>query len=97
MLGLLAGQRQSDRAGTYEFYWQPPPPVYDPARPREMLKEAGFPNGFDGGEYYCNSSYATIGEMVVDNLLRGRHPHPAAADRARRLYQGVQREEIQEH
>ena len=53
----------------YEFFWQPPPPVYDPRQARETLKEAGFPNGFDGGEYYCDSSYGTISDMVVDNLL----------------------------
>ena len=53
----------------YDFYWQPPPPVYDPQQAREQLKEAGFPSGFDGGEYYCDSSYANIGESVVDNLL----------------------------
>jgi peptide/nickel transport system substrate-binding protein len=53
----------------YDFYWQPTPPVYDPQRAKELLKEAGFPNGFDGGEYYCDSSYANLSEMVVDNLL----------------------------
>jgi peptide/nickel transport system substrate-binding protein len=53
----------------YEFFWQPPPPVYDPQQAKGLLREAGFPNGFDGGEYYCDSSYANIGESVVDNLL----------------------------
>ena len=53
----------------YEFFWQPPPPVYDPQQAKALLREAGFPNGFDGGEYYCDSSYANIGESVVDNLL----------------------------
>jgi peptide/nickel transport system substrate-binding protein len=53
----------------YDLYWQPPPPVFDPQQAKEQLKEAGFPNGLDGGEYYCDSSYANIGESVVDNLL----------------------------
>ncbi|MGD9616225.1 MAG: ABC transporter substrate-binding protein, partial [Alphaproteobacteria bacterium] len=53
----------------YEFFWQPPPPVYDPNKARELLAEAGFAGGLDGGEYYCDSSYANIGESVVDNLL----------------------------
>jgi peptide/nickel transport system substrate-binding protein len=53
----------------YDFYWQPPPPAYDPQQAKELLKEAGFPNGFDGGEYYCDSSYASLSEMIVDNLL----------------------------
>jgi peptide/nickel transport system substrate-binding protein len=53
----------------YDFFWQPPPPVHDPNRAKELLAEAGFAGGFDGGEYYCDSSYANIGETVVDNLL----------------------------
>ena len=53
----------------YEFFWQPPPPVYDPASAKKLLAEAGFPNGFDAGDYNCDSSYANIGETVVDNLL----------------------------
>jgi peptide/nickel transport system substrate-binding protein len=53
----------------YDFYWQPPEPVYDPVQSKKLLAEAGFPNGFDAGDYYCDSSYANIGETVVDNLL----------------------------
>ncbi len=53
----------------YDFYWQPPPPVYDPQQAKEALKAAGFSNGFDGGDYYCDTSYANLGESVVDNLL----------------------------
>jgi peptide/nickel transport system substrate-binding protein len=53
----------------YEFFWQPPAPVYDPAAAKKLLAEAGHPDGFDAGEYYCDSSYANIGETVLDNLL----------------------------
>ena len=52
----------------FEFYWQPPPPVYDPAQARQLLAAASFPNGFDAGFYFCDSSYANIGEAVVNNL-----------------------------
>src|SRR5215475_2054838 len=51
-----------------EFFWQPPAPVYDPDKAKQILAEAGFPKGFDGGQYFCDSSYANIGEAVVDNL-----------------------------
>jgi peptide/nickel transport system substrate-binding protein len=54
---------------TFEFYWQPPEPVFDPAKARQLLAEARFPNGFDAGEHYCDSSYANYGEAVLDNLL----------------------------
>jgi peptide/nickel transport system substrate-binding protein len=53
----------------YDFYWQPPDPVYDPDKAKQLLAEAGFANGFDAGNYFCDSSYANIGESVVDNLL----------------------------
>jgi peptide/nickel transport system substrate-binding protein len=53
----------------YDFYWQPPDPEYDPAKAKQLLTEAGFAKGFDAGEYFCDSSYANIGETVVDNLL----------------------------
>ena len=53
---------------SFEHYWQPPPAVYDPAKARELLAEAGFPNGFDSGLFYCDSSYANIGEVAVNNF-----------------------------
>ena len=53
----------------YDFYWQPPDPVYDPDIAKKLLADAGFADGFDAGNYFCDSSYANIGESVVDNLL----------------------------
>ncbi len=54
---------------SFEFFWQSPAPVYDPAKARQLLAEAGHPKGFDAGDYYCDSSYANIGEAVLDNLV----------------------------
>jgi peptide/nickel transport system substrate-binding protein len=51
-----------------EYYWQPPEPVYDPAQARKLLAEAGHANGFDAGEYTCDSSYSNLGEAIVNNL-----------------------------
>jgi peptide/nickel transport system substrate-binding protein len=53
---------------SFDFYWQPPAPLYDPPQAKKLLAEAGFPNGFDAGEYYCDSSYSNIGEVIVNNL-----------------------------
>jgi peptide/nickel transport system substrate-binding protein len=52
----------------YEFYWQPPKIPYDPAAARQLLAEAGFRGGLDGGEYYCDASYANLGEAAMNSL-----------------------------
>jgi len=53
---------------SFEFFWQPTLPVYDPAKAKQLLAEAGYPKGFDAGEYYCDSSYSNVGEAVLNNL-----------------------------
>jgi peptide/nickel transport system substrate-binding protein len=52
----------------FEFFWKPPAPVYDPARARRLLAEAGYPNGLDAGEYFCDASYSNLAEAVLNNL-----------------------------
>ena len=51
---------------TFDYYWQPPPAVYDPKKAKELLAAAGYPNGFDAGAFYVDSSYSNIGEVAVD-------------------------------
>jgi len=52
----------------YEFAWPAPPIPHDPGRARKLLAEAGYPNGFDAGDYTVDSSYANVGEAVVNDL-----------------------------
>src|SRR6185503_10380597 len=52
----------------FEFYWPAPTHPFDPARARKLLTEAGYPSGFDAGDYYCDASYANLGEAVVNYL-----------------------------
>ncbi len=53
---------------TFDFYWAPPPPIYDPAKAKQLLAAAGYPNGFDAGEYNCDGAYADLAEAVLNNL-----------------------------
>jgi peptide/nickel transport system substrate-binding protein len=53
---------------TFEFYWAPPAPTYDPDKARELLTEAGYPQGFDAGDYFCDSAFANLAEAVVNDL-----------------------------
>src|SRR5713226_4841537 len=53
---------------TFDFFWQPPAPVYSAARARQLLAEAGYPSGFDAGEFFCDGSYANLAEAVGNNL-----------------------------
>jgi peptide/nickel transport system substrate-binding protein len=52
----------------FAFFWQPPTPAFDPAKAKKLLADAGYPNGFDAGDYYCDSSYSNLAEAVLNNL-----------------------------
>ena len=55
-------------ADQFEFHWRPPAPVFDAAKAKQMLAEAGHPSGFDAGEFYCDSSYSNLAEAIVNNF-----------------------------
>ena len=52
----------------FEFFWKPPAAVYDPAKAKRLLAEAGYPNGFDAGDYTCDVAYSNLAEAVQNYL-----------------------------
>ena len=67
-LGACKISNSSVVPSTFEYFWQPPAAVYDPANARKLLAEAGFSNGFDAGPFWCDASYSNIGEVAVNAL-----------------------------
>jgi len=55
-------------AGTSDFFWPPPPYAFEPGRAKKLLAEAGYPSGFDAGEYFCDMTSADAAEAMIGYL-----------------------------
>ena len=51
-----------------EFALPIEPHAYDPKRAKALLTEAGYPNGFDAGEFTPYPPYTSMGEAIVGYL-----------------------------
>src|SRR5207245_2660215 len=51
-----------------DFALQVSPPPYDPDKARQLLAEAGYPRGFDAGEFVPIPGFPTVGEAALNNL-----------------------------
>jgi len=56
-----------------------------------------YPKGFDAGDYYCDSSYANVGEAVLDYLQAAGIRVRLSANRAGGFIKGYAEKSIQEH
>jgi peptide/nickel transport system substrate-binding protein len=51
-----------------DYALQVEPPPYDMQKAKQLLAEAGYPNGFDGGEFAAIPGFPTVAEAVVNDL-----------------------------
>ena len=51
-----------------DFALQVEPLPYDPNKAKQLLAEAGYPNGFDAGEFAAIPGFPTVADAVVNDL-----------------------------
>src|SRR5207302_907249 len=51
-----------------DFALQVEPPPYDPQKAKQLIAEAGYPNGFDAGEFVPIPGFPTVAEAAVNYL-----------------------------
>src|SRR5215468_11175687 len=51
-----------------EFALQTEPMPYDVRKAKQLLAEAGFPNGFDAGDFAAIPGFPTVADAVVNDL-----------------------------
>jgi peptide/nickel transport system substrate-binding protein len=53
---------------SFDFFWPPPSYAHDLAKAKQLLAEAGYPNGFDAGDYFVDAAFTNVAEATVNFL-----------------------------
>jgi peptide/nickel transport system substrate-binding protein len=53
---------------SFDFYWRPPVHSFDPAKAKQLLAEAGYPNGFEAGDLWCDAATSSTAEAILTYL-----------------------------
>jgi peptide/nickel transport system substrate-binding protein len=53
---------------SFDFFWPPPAYAFDPAGAKKLLAEAGYPGGFEAGDYSCDMTSADAAEAMIGYL-----------------------------
>src|SRR5439155_7887794 len=78
----------------FQFAVAMEPHAYDPAKAKKLLAEAGYPNGFDAGDFYPFPPYDSMGEAILGSFQAvGRHQESPAHDGARGVLHRLARQE----
>ena len=68
MLGAVATARLVRVQVTVAVPLQAQPLPYDPRKAKQLLAEAGYPNGLDAGEFTPIPGFPTVGDAALNNL-----------------------------
>src|SRR5215467_7352522 len=52
----------------YDFSWPAPPYAHDPKKAHQLLAEAGYPRGFDAGDFWTDTGFAEPTEAIASSL-----------------------------